>query len=272
MSNRLAISGGHPFSRHALQHWLASARGRRLLSLEERELQRVLPDLFGRHILQIGNWGAGQALLSSADMLHCAVLGTLGATDTQAVMRPEALPVRSNSIDAVLLPHTLEFSPSPHVVLREVDRILTDRGRLLILGFNPWSVWGLRRRLGLGFNAFPPGARFYSTGRLGDWLELLDFEVTEQRCFGVGFPWGRPRTVGGPVNLPGLLNPFMEGYLLVAKKRVIPMSLVGRLPRAQIRPLIGRPIGRPIGGIATRLRGVSPPPSDLERPPELPNS
>lgn len=252
MPKRLAISGGHPFTRHALNRWLASTRGRRLVALEALELQRVLPDLFGRHILQIGNWGSGQHLLAAADMLHRAVLGTVADAGAQALIVPESLPVLDKSVDAVLLPHTLEFSPSPHILLREVNRILTDRGRLLILGFNPWSVWGLRHRLGLGINAFPSGARFYGTGRLGDWLELLDFEVTEQRCFGVGFPWSRPRSVGGPLNLPALLNPLMEGYLIVAKKRVIPMSLVGRVPRAQVRALVGRPIG----GVATRLTGV----------------
>ena len=264
MPNRIAISGGQPFNRHALSRWLQSKRGKRLLALEERELRRVLPDLFGRHILQIGNWGARQQLLTASDMLHRAVLGTLGDPDTQAVIQPESLPILDNSVDAVLLPHTLEFSPSPHILLREVDRILTDRGRLLILGFNPWSVWGLRHRLGLGFNVFPSGARFYRTGRLGDWLELLDFEVTEQRCYGVGFPWAPARSVGGPLNLPGLLNPLMEGYLIVAKKRVIPMSLVGRLPRAQVRAFVGRPIG----GVATRLTGVPSQGSDLDVPNE----
>lgn len=264
MPTRLAITGGQPFNRHALRQWLASARGRRLLALESRELERVLPDLFGRHFLQIGNWGSGQQLLGSVDMLHRAVLGTVGDPDTQAVIQPESLPVLSKSVDAVLLPHTLEFSPSPHILLREVDRVLTDRGRLLILGFNPWSLWGLRRKLGLSFNGFPPGARFYGTGRLGDWLELLDFEVTEQRSFGIGFPWARARTVGGPFSLPGLLNPFMEGYLIVAKKRVIPMSLVGRLPRAQVKALVGRPLG----GVATRLTGVRTQQSDLDLPNE----
>lgn len=264
MSKRLAISGGQPFNRPALAQWLASKRGRNLLALETRELRRVLPDLFGRHILQIGNWGGGEALLSASDMLHRAVLGTLGAPETQALIRPESLPILSKSVDAVLLPHTLEFSPTPHILLREVDRILTDRGRLLILGFNPWSAWALRRRVGLGGRAFPRGARFYRTGRLGDWLELLDFEVTEQRSFGVGFPWVHARTVGGSMSLPGLLNPVMEGYLIVAKKRVIPMSLVGRLPRAQVKSLVGRPIG----GVATRLTGVPRQGSDLDVPNE----
>ncbi len=254
MPNQLAIRGGQPFSRYTLTLWLRSQRGRRLLALEERELRRVLPDLFGRHILQIGNWGRGQRLLSSADMLHRAVLGTVGDLDAQSLVEPERLPVLSQSVDAVLLPHTLEFSQLPHNVLRETSRVLTDRGRLLILGFNPWSVWGLRQRLGLRYRAFPPGARLFSPARLCDWLELLDFEVMLMRRFGVGFPWGAPRTVGEQAGLHSLLNPFMEGYLIMAKKRVIPMTLAGRLPRAQVRTLVGGALG----GAASRLPGAQP--------------
>ena len=261
MPNRLAVSGGQPFDRQALQAWLTSPRGKRLLDLENQELQRVLQSLFGRHILQIGNWG-GQSLLASADMLHRAVLGTLDDDfgDTQAVTQLESLPILSQSVDAVLLPHTLEFTPSPHNLLREVDRILTDRGRLMVLGFNPWSLWGLRRVLGLGNRAFPPGARFHATGRLGDWLELLDFEISEVRRFGVGFPWNRPRSAGAPFDLGSLTMPLMECYLIVAKKRVIPMSLVTRLPRAQVRPLVGRALS----GVAT-TPGPTP---DLKTPAE----
>lgn len=257
MPHRLAVRGGQPFNRYTLTLWLRSPRGRRLLALEERELRRVLPDLFGRHILQIGNWGRGQRLLSSADMLHRAVLGTVHDLESSTVTEPESLPVRSRSVDAVLLPHTLEFSPSPHKVLREVDRILTDRGRLVIVGFNPWSLWGLRGLLGVGYRAFPPGARFFGTGRLNDWLELLGFEVTEERRFGVGFPWARPRSVGDGFSLRSLQNPLMEGYLIVAKKRVVPMSMVGRLPRAQVRPLVGGVIAGTVGRGVAALPGVA---------------
>ncbi|MDR3416201.1 MAG: methyltransferase domain-containing protein [Nevskia sp.] len=252
MPNRLALRGGQPFSRYTLTLWLRSPRGRRLLAMEERELRLLLPDLFGRHILQIGNWGRGQRLLGSADMLHRAVLGTLSEMDAQSLVEPEQLPVMSNSVDAVLLPHTLEFSPLPHNVLRETSRVLTDRGRLLILGFNPWSMWGIRQRLGMRYRAFPAGARFFNPARLCDWLELLDFEVMLVRRFGVGFPWLAPSSVGEPAGLHSLLNPFAECYLIMARKRVIPMSLVGRLPRAQVRPLVGGAIG----GAVSRLPGL----------------
>ena len=228
-------TGGRPFDRHALELWLRSPRGNRLLSVEEHELARALPELFGRHLLQIGSWGRGTRLLAASQMLHSAVLGTVRGFDAQALAVPEHVPVLNKSVDAVLLPHSLEFARSPQSVLREVNRILTDRGRLLILGFNPWSAWGVRHRIGMPYRAFPPGARLVSVRRLRDWLELLDFEVCDLRRFGVGFPWRAPHSA----DAGGLFGGLAEGYLLIAKKRVVPMTLVGRRLRAVIKPAIG---------------------------------
>lgn len=230
--------GGAPFNRYTLELWLRSPRGRRLLSLEERELKRVLPDFFGRHVLQVGNWGRGEQLLESSEMLHRAVLGTVDGLGAQALAMPECLPVAERSVDAVVLPHTLDFSTSPYSVLREANRILSDRGRLVVLGFSPWSAWAWRERLGLRYRAFPPGARYVGVGRLSDWLDLLDFEVMEVRRYGVGFPWMRP-AFDETASLSRWLAAGAEAYLLVAKKRVIPMTLLGRPQRAAVRPILG---------------------------------
>jgi SAM-dependent methyltransferase len=181
-------------------------------------------------------------------MLHRAVLGTVPDFGAQAMAVPERLPVLDKSVDAVVLPHSLEFSPSPHRVLGEVNRVLNDRGRLIVLGFSPWSFWALRQRLGLRYRAFPPGARFVSVGRLCDWLELLDFEVADVRRYGVGFPWTHPVPEGSR-GLERWFGAWSEGYMLVAKKRVIPLSLTGRAQKV-VRPVFGG-ITIP-GGSATR--------------------
>lgn len=240
-NNTRARRGGRPFSRQTFELWLSSQRGRRLLELEQQEVRRVLPDVFGRHLLQIGSWGHGGQLLAGSETLHSAVLGTVGGLGAQALTEPERLPVLNKSIDAVLLPHTLEFARSPQSVLREVNRILTDRGRLFILGFNPWSGWGFRQALGLRHRAFPQGARFHGVGQICDWLELLDLEVVEVRRYGVGFPWLESRSDGDPFDVGSLTQPLAEAYLLVAKKRVIPINRIGKVQRAQIKPLIGVP-------------------------------
>jgi ubiquinone/menaquinone biosynthesis C-methylase UbiE len=73
----------------------------------------------------------------------------------------DALPFDSASLDLVVLPHTLELASDPHQTLREVERVLVPEGRVVIVGFNPASLWGLRQglgrvRLGLGIGRQRP--------------------------------------------------------------------------------------------------------------------
>src|ERR1019366_694210 len=58
----------------------------------------------------------------------------------------EALPFDAASLDLVVLPHALELARDPHRTLREVERVLVPEGRVLIIGFNPASLWGTRQR------------------------------------------------------------------------------------------------------------------------------
>jgi hypothetical protein len=119
-----------------------------------------------------------------------------------------------------------------------------------VLGFNPWGATALRGWVGLVPRYFPSGAHFYSAGRLHDWLELLDFEVTEVRRFGTGFPWLSPRSLGERWSPGSVLAPFADAYLLTAKKRVLPVNFVGRVQRAQVKPLVGLPA--PAAGAGAR--------------------
>jgi SAM-dependent methyltransferase len=231
--------GSRLFDRGALESWSASARGQRVQALESAELRRLLPDIFGRHVLQIGSWLGGRALLDGAETLHRAVLGTAMDLDAAAVIDPEHLPLPARSVDAVILPHTIEFCESPHNVLRETARVLNDRGRLFLLGFSPWGGIAWRERLGLRVRGFPAGARFYGANRVGDWLQLLDFDITDVRRFGSGFPWLAPRSSTHPWTPGDLLSPFAESYLVVARRRVLPINLVGKTQRAQVKPLVG---------------------------------
>ncbi|ROH91165.1 methyltransferase domain-containing protein [Stagnimonas aquatica] len=223
------------------QRWADSTHGRRLTSLEREEVARHLPELFGRHFLQIGAWGGEGDWLSGSEMLHRAVLAVGKQPGAQARVDAQHLPLASKSVDAVLLPHTLELVRSPHRLLRETSRVLSDRGRLLLVGFSPWGSLAWRRRVGLAPRALPGSSRYYSAGRVCDWLSLLDFEVLEVRRFGVGFPWLPARSDGNPFTPASLFQVFSEAYLVAAKKRVTPLTLVGQRSRAQVKPLIGLP-------------------------------
>ena len=73
------------------------------------------------------------------------------------------------------------LAEEPHAVLREIDRVMMPEGRLIILGFNPWSLWGLRSAIGPSRQEPPWNGKFVSLLRVKDWLALLGFEVSAGR-------------------------------------------------------------------------------------------
>ncbi len=156
--------------------WLNTLTGRNLLREEVRQVRRALDSIFGDQFVQIGAWGDAGLFRRLARTRRTAVFTAAPQAGSDAVSAPDAIAIASDSIDAVLLPHTLELADDPHAVLREVDRILRPDGNLVALGFNPWGWWGLRHVASR--NRFPPDTqRMISDGRLCDWLRLLDFRV-----------------------------------------------------------------------------------------------
>jgi SAM-dependent methyltransferase len=76
-----------------------------------------------------------------------------------------------------VLAHAREFHEHPHQLLREVERVLIAEGQLVIIGFNPFSLWGMRRRLPACPEGAPWNGRYLSLPRIKDWLTLLSFEI-----------------------------------------------------------------------------------------------
>ena len=155
-----------------LDAWLASAPGHYVLDWEQRQLDGIVVDIFGFNALQL--------VLPQGDFLRANRIplrqrgGEHGPVDVQC--NYTALPFASNSIDLVVLPHILEFSDEPHQILREVERILIPEGQVIIVGFNPLSLWGLKRKLDRS-GEFPWNGSYLSMNRLKDWMKLLGFEV-----------------------------------------------------------------------------------------------
>ena len=205
--------------------WLETKAGLGLLEQERRQASVVLERVFGDQIVQIGSWGPAGMLLEAARTQASIVIGADSADEVDAVVSLERLGIQTDSVDAVLLPHTLELSADPYAVLREVHRILRPEGRLIVLGFNPLSWWGLRHQVALA--GYPKGTlRHISARRLGDWLNLLNMRVDHVR----------PCYVRPPRNAFARLfqrsRLFANAYLMLATKESIPMTIV--------RPRLGR--------------------------------
>jgi SAM-dependent methyltransferase len=240
-----------------LTQWLQTPAGRYVLEWEQRWLDTAVADLFGFHALQLGvpeldglrnnrmphRWLATDsvraaeaepadevALPRCAVALHCDF---------------DALPFDSHSLDLVVLPHGLELARDPHLALREVERVLVPEGRVVVVGFNPTSLWGLRQRLGrlrrriarggeAGHLFLPSAGEFMGYRRLRDWLRLLSFEVEAGR-----FGCYRPPLLSQKwlARLQWMEQAgdrwwpvFGAVYFVVAVKRVRGMRLVGLLP------------------------------------------
>jgi SAM-dependent methyltransferase len=224
----------------ALSSWWQSALGRALLAAESELLGEALEDVFGWELLQIGAWGSARELLAGSRTRSQSLIAAPGTTcGANIIGRPSLLPVMADCVDAALLPHTLEFAPDPYAVLREVARVLVGEGQLLVLGFRPWSLWGMRARWSRA--GFPPGMRRVLSERLlREWLALLGFEVVAARRYLYLSPWSRGLSQGestGRMLRPGLTYPLPAGaYLLKARKRMYTLTPIR--PRFREKPAV----------------------------------
>lgn len=218
--------------------WFATPLGDALLRAELAVAGEVLDDVFGFQGLQVGAWGPSDGFLSRARTRRTALFDAQGGA---VRARAAELAVQTDSVDLVLLPHTLECQDDPHGVLREAERVLVGEGHLVVIGFEPFGAWALRQRLSRA--AFVPGVhRFLSERRLRDWLKLLGFEVCSVRRFLYAPPIARLQSerVENACSAVGRrLWPHLSGaYLLKAQKRVYTLTPVRVRSRAR-RTMLG---------------------------------
>ena len=167
--------------------WLASPPGRYALAWQQQQFDVAVADVFGFHALQCG-LPALDALRDNR-MQHriraCQPGELLPPNPANLLVEHfEELPIASQTLDLIVLPHVLEFATDPHQVLREVDRVLRPEGRVIVSGFNPISLWGGRQWLTRSVSGrpfLPQHGHFIGLPRLRDWFKLLSFELDRGR-------------------------------------------------------------------------------------------
>jgi len=219
--------------RHSLRplsEWFGSPLGQLLANKEQEFIDEELRNLFGYHLLQL-------SVAQQLDLTQASRISHRFALYPQNTEQPVVtgladfnhLPLPANSIDLVLLHHVLDYSQKPHHVLREASGVLISQGHLVIIGFNPWSLFGLWRWL-VRFFSRAPQWRHQSLrlGRVLDWLAVLDFEpVTVKQGFYCP-PCHKPNTIkylqwmehwGKWLGLP-----WGGFYIIVARKDSLTMT------------------------------------------------
>ena len=223
----------------AAADWFEGPLGARVLREETALAPLVLDDVFGFELLQVGAWGPARHLLDGARTQHTTLVAPQPGAGVTLCAALDSLPLRSDCIDAIFLPHTLELVEDPYAVLREAERVLCAEGCLMICGFNPFSGWGVRRAFAnrVGGPVFPPQTRrMLSERRLRDWVALLGLDVDSVYGYlGLLPTKGRPARTGAQPR-----PPWMAGaYVLKARKRVATMTLVRPRRRSRQRVLVG---------------------------------
>jgi SAM-dependent methyltransferase len=214
--------------------WLSTPLGAYVAKREQAIFDRVLPDLFGYYAMQMG--AANLAFLNASRIGNRFTVGWNTTADFFA--EADQLPFAENQFDVIVMPHVLEFHALPHEALREVFRVLRPEGRLLLTGFNPYSLYGAKRFFGRDRTGVW-GGNFIALSRVKDWLTVLGFDVLDGQLDGYNIPASSER------NLQRLDRfahagerwwPFAGGiYFLHAVKRVSGVRLIkpdwARAPR-----------------------------------------
>ena len=228
-----------------LQQWYSTSLGQRLAEQEAALLSEALTNLFGFHLLQLGQLG-NRDWLNNSRISHCSVMDFMPVPRDEAISGfhglPDALPIQADSIDVMVLPHTLEFSLTPHTILREVDRVLVPEGHLVMLVFNPISLWSFWRWMFGWRKRVPWCGRFLSTGRIRDWMALLGFDVKRIHGYFYQLPVQNKRVAERMGFCEGLGRrcwPFLgAANMIVATKRVTTLTPVRPRWRAKAKPVV----------------------------------
>jgi len=233
-----------------IEGWYLGETGQYLFNELEARVSPVLATTFGYYSLQLGCEGLAAALQESCRVKHQFTLGDIDRA-AHIHANPAMLPIASDSVDLVILMHHLSNSSEPHAILREVFRVLIPEGKLVIIDFNPISLWGLRHFFQSWLEHVPFKGHFFTAKRIDDWMRLLGFD--QHRHIRVGYqpPIQKPALIRHLSWLEKGMRKWLPVFgalnLMVYSKSISPLTPVRHrwvtrklLPAKIARPSVGR--------------------------------
>lgn len=105
-----------------------------------------------------------------------ALIWPVAERNMSVLVEEQYLPLPDNTVDRMLIVHGLEVAERPAALLREIWRVMTPMGRLLIIVPNRSGIWARTDRTPFG------QGRPYSRGQLDQLLREALFTPTDWDC------------------------------------------------------------------------------------------
>jgi SAM-dependent methyltransferase len=151
-----------------LRDFYATGLGRVARRMIARRIRQLWPDLRGRNVLGLGYVtpflggfrGEAERVIAIMPAAQGVIHWPPDEPGLTALGDHTDLPLPDNSIDRALIVHALECAERTGPMMREVWRVLSDGGRLLVVVPNRRGVWARFERTPFGHG------RPYSSGQL----------------------------------------------------------------------------------------------------------
>ncbi|NMP31480.1 methyltransferase domain-containing protein [Thalassotalea sp. M1531] len=221
------------------ENWQELPMGELVLEEINSAVATWTPKFFGYHLLKIGALSSQidcklSPIKHQVNVAHCR-------EKSSVIADIDDLPFTEHSVDVCLLGHALEFSIDPHHVLREASRVLIPNGYIVLTGYNPLSFVGLNKIIPYRRKQMPWKEQFFTPMRVKDWLELMGFEILEDKRLLHSTLSGSTQN-NKASKLKTLWQRLASDYLpsmgsvyvIVAKKRVHPLTPIK--PKWRLRP------------------------------------
>jgi SAM-dependent methyltransferase len=234
-----------------LEEFYASRMGLVARRLIGHQMRQSWPDLKGRRLLGYGYTIPYLRLFSEAERAIAAMPESqgamawgLGGRVQTALVEELALPFPDAMFDCVLVVHGLELAESQRPLLRELWRVMTSDGRLILVAPNRTSLWAQ-----LETSPFGHGQP-YTKSQLERLLTGALFQPERWDSALFMPPFGRRRSVrmGNAWERVGHLAwPQLAGVHVVeaVKSLYVPMPIKGKRRRV-LRPALAGAIGVPV--------------------------
>ncbi|WP_223668456.1 class I SAM-dependent methyltransferase [Kangiella shandongensis] len=216
--------------------WPTMPAGNRIRYLWQEWLQQHLEEYHGGYLLSLDSLTQSLSLPDNVFEYHIRLGDGLGHC---IEARPDQLPIMTDSMQAVILSHALEYGNNPGVLLGEVHRALAPQGLLYVLLYAPMNPWMMKARMHLNRRKKSLPLQPIGIRRYQEWLNLLGFKTLEIEA--IGCPWWRgfkEFEKKSEMSKAWLSAPI--AYMVKAEKKVSTMTPVSPLEQREAIALGGK--------------------------------